>query len=78
MAEASVFLCDSASLAIIGWSRDVDDDDGDAKNSHHLFIAYHKTYICEALIICFLQLLLFYFHYFLSDKVKLSNIIHVL
>lgn len=49
MAEASVFLCDNASLAIIGWSRDVDDDDGDAKNSHHLFIAYHKTYIFEAL-----------------------------
>ena len=52
MAEASVFLCDNASLAVIGWSRDVDDDDdddGNAKTSHHLFTAYHKTYVFEAL-----------------------------
>lgn len=40
--EAFVFLCDNASPMVVSWSRD--DDDGDAKNSHHLFMACHKPY----------------------------------
>ena len=45
MAEAVVFLCDNAPLMVVSWSRDDDDgDDGDVKNSHHLFMACHKPY----------------------------------
>ena len=33
VAEACVFLCDNASLMVASWSRE--DDDGDAKDSHH-------------------------------------------
>lgn len=40
VAEACVFLCDNASLMVASWSRE--DDDGDAKNSHHFFMACHS------------------------------------